>query len=227
MYPPITPPPPTAPKGYHARNSFALLFCSAFLIAFGASKGLDVLVPILLGVALLWVIGLIFTVIALARGRVVGGIFLLLGWLAFLPFWALSGLGYGFQVSARQPQQTAAADGSVWTRWAHEVEVAVRRAAAQRAAVQNAAAQPAAPAAATPNPVNRAAQEFAAAVEDSKRRAIRRHPDLAVAGSEFNRIFVAEYNRLTSQHDAALLLVTWPETLADECARKNVRSARR
>ncbi len=103
-------------------------------------------------------------------------------------------------------------------------ELGYRRALAQRAAVQH--ATPSAPTTATPAVVNQAEQDFAAAVEASKRRAIRRYPELAVAGSEFNRAFVAGYNRLTTEHSSSLLLVTWPETLADECARKNARVSR-
>ena len=225
MYPSTLPPRRVESTGYPARNSFALLLCSAFLVAVGASKGLGVVVTALLGVAALALLGLVFAVIALTRGRIAGGILLLLGWLAFLPCLSLGGLGYGAQVSARRPPLRVTADSSAWERWVYGVELGYRRALAQRAVVQH--ASPSAPTTATPAVVNQAEQDFAAAVEASKRRAIRRYPELAVAGSEFNRAFVAGYNRLTTEHSSSLLLVTWPETLADECARKNACVSRR
>ncbi len=223
MYPPSLSPRPPEPAGHPARNSFALLVCAAFLIAVGASKGLGFVVTALLGAVVLALVGLIFAVIALARGKVVGGVFLLLGWLAFLPVWSFAGIGYGTQISVRQPLAPLTAESSAWEHWIAGVELGFKRAVAQRVAARQAAAV----APATPGPVSRAEQDFATAVEESKRRAIRRYPELAVAGSEFNRVFVAEYNRLTAQRSGDLLLVTWPETLADECAGKNTRVSRR
>ena len=96
------------------------------------------------------------------------------------------------------------ADSSSWERWVYGVELGYRRAMAQRAAAQRVAGT----APATPVTINHAEREFATAVEDSKRRAIGHYPDLAVAGSEFNRAFVAEYNRMVAQHNPSLLLVT-------------------
>ena len=225
MYSPALPPRPPEPAGHPARNSFALLVCAAFLIAVGASKGLGFVVTALLGAVVLALVGLVFTVVALARGKIVGGVFLLLGWLAFLPVWSFAGIGYGTQVSARRPSAPVTAESSAWEHWIAGVETGFRRAVTQRAAARQAAAVAAPPM--TLSPVSRAEQDFATAVEESKRRAIRHHPELAVAGSEFNRVFVAEYNRLTAQRSGDLLLVTWPETLADKCAQKNAHVSRR
>ncbi len=60
--------------------------------------------------------------------------------------------------------------------------------------------------------------EQAQLVNESKRRAVARYPDLAVANTEMNSRFVFRYKKLVEQKSARLEDATWPETLAEECA---------
>lgn len=55
-------------------------------------------------------------------------------------------------------------------------------------------------------------------VEESKQEAVRRYPDLGVAGSRFNREFVARYQRYQRENTSFLENASWPIRLAEEIA---------
>ena len=59
---------------------------------------------------------------------------------------------------------------------------------------------------------------FASRLADSKRRAIAKYPDLAVANSEMNIRFVYRYKLMVKDDNPRLKAPNWPELLADDCA---------
>ena len=68
--------------------------------------------------------------------------------------------------------------------------------------------------------------EFAALVGESKKRAIAKYPDIAVAPSEMNSRFVFRYNWMVKEGNALLQDATWPEKLAEDCAKASKVTAR-
>ena len=60
--------------------------------------------------------------------------------------------------------------------------------------------------------------ELSRLVAESKRRAVAKYPDIAVAPTEMNSRFVFRYNWMVKENDPRLQEPNWPETLADECA---------
>ena len=85
---------------------------------------------------------------------------------------------------------------------------------------QQAPADGTAPAATAPDPATLAAARFQQAVAASQGRALKKYPSLGVAGSRFNKAFLARYQQLSQQRNARLNAADWPEKLADECAAK-------
>ena len=73
----------------------------------------------------------------------------------------------------------------------------------------------------SPEPVAPApnAGDLAAQIRASQARAIQKYPDLAKAGSPINVNFLRIYNALKIDHDDWLNKPTWPEELADSCAK--------
>ena len=72
----------------------------------------------------------------------------------------------------------------------------------------------------------RSKAELAQLVSESKRRAIAKYPDLAVANTEMNSRFVFRYNWMSKEGNARLQEANWPETLADDCAAAAKATAR-
>ena len=74
-----------------------------------------------------------------------------------------------------------------------------------------------------PDPVaveaTRAKAEMSQLIAESKRRAIAKYPDLAVANTEMNSRFVFRYNWMVKEGNALLQEATWPEQLAEDCAK--------
>ena len=66
---------------------------------------------------------------------------------------------------------------------------------------------------------SRAKAEFATLVNESKKRAVAKYPDLSVANTEMNSRFVFRYNWMSKESNALLQEATWPEKLADDCAK--------
>ena len=56
-------------------------------------------------------------------------------------------------------------------------------------------------------------------VAESKRRAVAKYPDLAVANTEMNTRFVFRYNWMAKEGNALLQQANWPEQLAEDCAK--------
>ena len=75
-------------------------------------------------------------------------------------------------------------------------------------------------AAAMPDPAALEAARFKQAVAASQAWALKRYPALGMAGSRFNKAFLARYQQLSQQHSARLNSPDWPEKLANECAAK-------
>ena len=72
----------------------------------------------------------------------------------------------------------------------------------------------------------RAKAEFATLVGESKKRAVAKYPDLAVASTEMNSRFVFRYNWMAKEGNALLQDANWPEKLADDCAKASRVTAR-
>ena len=64
-------------------------------------------------------------------------------------------------------------------------------------------------------------------IEESKLRAIDKHPDLVVPNSELNLRFVFRYKNLLTEKSPRLRDPQWPEQLADECAQATEGEPRR
>ncbi len=60
--------------------------------------------------------------------------------------------------------------------------------------------------------------ELAHLINESKKRAVAKYPDLGIANTEMNSRFVFRYNWLAKENNERLQDPNWPETLADECA---------
>ena len=65
----------------------------------------------------------------------------------------------------------------------------------------------------------RAKAETAQLVAESKKRAVAKYPDLAVANTEMNSRFVFRYNWMAKENNALLREANWPEQLAEDCAK--------
>ena len=63
-------------------------------------------------------------------------------------------------------------------------------------------------------------QADAKSIAESQKRAVANHPTLAVAGSPFNKAFIARLKTWRTAHDPRLDRSDWPEILADDCAVK-------
>ena len=79
---------------------------------------------------------------------------------------------------------------------------------------------------ATPPPVS-PEMLLARRIEESKLRAIDKHPDLVVPNSELNLRFVFRYKNLLTEKSPRLRDPQWPEQFADECARATEGESRR
>ena len=77
-------------------------------------------------------------------------------------------------------------------------------------------AVPSLPAATTPPPASQVARF--ASVEQAQQEALRRYPDLGVAGSKFNAEFVVRHQRYKRENSAFLQDGSWPVRLAEETA---------
>ena len=58
-----------------------------------------------------------------------------------------------------------------------------------------------------------------ATADEAKSEAIRRYPDLAIAGSAFNREFVAQYKRYQQERPSFFNDTSWPIRLAEESSK--------
>ena len=74
--------------------------------------------------------------------------------------------------------------------------------------------------AAQPSPAGPSAEKIAlnSRIAASQQRAVDKHPDLAVEGSEINLRFVFRYKNFVRENSSRLLDPNWPEELAEECA---------
>ena len=73
---------------------------------------------------------------------------------------------------------------------------------------------------ARPLPVGPSAERIAlnSRIAASQQRAVDKHPDLAIEGSEINLRFVFRYKNFVRENSSRLLDPNWPEELAEECA---------
>lgn len=62
-------------------------------------------------------------------------------------------------------------------------------------------------------------------VSDAQREAIRLYPELGVAGSEFNRLFLERHRHYQQTRPAFFQETAWPIRLAEEIAQTSIRNA--
>ena len=68
-------------------------------------------------------------------------------------------------------------------------------------------------------PTTQATMPKFASADEAQREAVRRYPQLGIAGSPLNQDFVARYKRYQREHPEQLRDTSWPLRLADESAR--------